>query len=321
MKTKDRLKIHWSRNLTGWSRTRSTQHPQLANACTSRRGLTRPRHRAHDHAGGPVLSGPRKIQRAFSIVNSSIFRRPHSINKADLIHGAVPVCKDVFQDTRKRSKFAEGVDRRFIVTTSEPSVPSFLWSALQSRKGYPRSCRRSRSSTTDNVEIYIKTTVPKINWWRARNLWNKRMDIIKDRGTVRSENARRPAAAARDKVIRYEKKNIILIPGNLDQRTDRALQPAHCAPSFGEGNSLCEGWPPARRRHKEHWDRGLSTSKSATSSIRNEDDPRLQTKNARLRTERKIHDRADVQGYEGIPGSAPQRARGQPADPRKIYMG
>jgi glycosyltransferase involved in cell wall biosynthesis len=178
------------------------------------------------------------------------------INKADLILVPCSFCKDLFKKyTDKPVEVCwEGVDPEiYRYHDRKPTVPfRFLWvGAPNPRKGYQLILESVRIiEQLKDVEMYIKTTVPKMNWWQTlMNAWRKRKDIFGDKTKRMSfwRMLRRiPTPQIADKVFRYGKyKNIIFDTRKLPLAELLELyNSAACfvLPSYGEGwgLTLCE---------------------------------------------------------------------------------
>jgi len=262
MKTKDRLKIHWV----------TKPHEMVANALGYNIHNSQMLKHIEKYAdldetadialtitpADQFIPVPGKFNVLFSMWEFLDLPETYiqGINKADLILVPCRFCKDVFSRyTKKPIEVCwEGVDPEvYRYHERKPSVPfRFLWvGAPNPRKGYPLILQAVQIlEQLDNVEIYIKTTVPKIKWGQFfRNIWNKRHDIMKERGKLVSvwrmlQRLPRPQLA--DKVIRYgKKKNIIFDTRKLPiNELIELYNSAHCfvLPSFGEGwgLTLCE---------------------------------------------------------------------------------
>ena len=178
------------------------------------------------------------------------------INKADLILVPCAFCKDLFKKytTKPIEVCWEGVDPEiYRYHERKPTVPfRFLWvGAPNPRKGYQLILESVRViEQLKDVEMYIKTTVPKMNWMQTIvNAWRKRKEIFSDqkrRMGLWRLLARIPTPQIADKVFRYGKfKNIIFDTRKLPMADLLELyNSAHCfvLPSFGEGwgLTLCE---------------------------------------------------------------------------------
>ena len=176
----------------------------------------------------------------------------NAMDKADLILVPCSFCKDLFKRyTKKPIKVVwEGVDPEiYRYHERKPTVPfRFLWvGAPNPRKGYPLILESVKVlEQMDGVELYIKTTVPKMNWIQTlQNCWKHRKEIFKDgdrRLSFWRMLARIPRPQLADKVIRYgRKKNIVFDTRKLPLNELIDLyNSAHCfiMPSFGEGWGL-----------------------------------------------------------------------------------
>ena len=178
------------------------------------------------------------------------------INKADLIIVPCSFCKDLFKKyTDKPVEVCwEGVDPEiYRYHERKPTVPfRFLWvGAPNPRKGYNLILESVKIiEQLGNVEMYIKTTVPRMNWIQTLvNVWKKRHEIFSSKARRMSfwrMLARIPTPQIADKVTRYGKhKNIIFDTRKLPLADLLELyNSAHCfiLPSYGEGwgLTLCE---------------------------------------------------------------------------------
>ena len=179
-----------------------------------------------------------------------------NLDKADLILVPCAFCKDIFKKYTKVPIEVcwEGVDPEiYRYHERKPTVPfRFLWvGAPNPRKGYQLILESVKViEQLKDVEMYIKTTVPKMNWMQTLvNVWRKRKQIFSNQGKRLAfwrMLARIPTPQIADKVIRYGKhKNIVFDTRKLPLADLLELyKSAHCfiLPSYGEGwgLTLCE---------------------------------------------------------------------------------
>lgn len=183
------------------------------------------------------------------------------INRADLIVVPSRFCKDLFARytdvpievcwegveaekyefrKRERPSFISGEKMRF------------LWvGAPNPRKGYPLVVEAVKFiERLPRMELYIKTTVPQINWMQTiRNVWNRRADIFGDANKRMSfkrmlRRMPRPSLAGKVRVV-GKHKNIFFDTRMLPfDELHELYHSAHCflLPTFGEGwgLTLCE---------------------------------------------------------------------------------
>jgi glycosyltransferase involved in cell wall biosynthesis len=175
-----------------------------------------------------------------------------NLDKADLILVPCSFCKKLFEKyTNKPVEVCwEGVDPEiYRYHERKPTVPfRFLWvGAPNPRKGYQLILEAVKvCEQLKNIEIYIKTTVPKMNWIQTLvNVWKKRKEIFANefrRQSFWRMLARIPTPQLADKVTRYGKhKNIVFDTRKLPIEDLLELyNSAHCfiLPSFGEGWGL-----------------------------------------------------------------------------------
>ncbi len=178
------------------------------------------------------------------------------INRADLIIVPCSFCKKLFEKYTKVPVEVcwEGVDPEiYRYHERKPTVPfRFLWvGAPNPRKGYQLILEAVKVvEKIKDIEIYIKTTVPKMNWFQTiRNAWKKRDEIFASgprRMAFWRMLRRIPTPQLADKVQVFGKhKNIIFDTRKLPLEELLDLyKSAHCfvLPSFGEGwgLTLCE---------------------------------------------------------------------------------
>jgi hypothetical protein len=168
-------------------------------------------------------------------------------------------CRDVFRKYTDKPIYVchLGVDPDTFkfMPRSFPRRPDkfrFLWiGAPNPRKGYPLVLEAVKIfEHCPDVEMYIKTTAPKINWWQAiKNTWKFRRDIFSSetRKTAFLKALRHiPRPDISGKVRAFGKyKNIIFDTRKLSFEDLKKLYgSAHCflLPTFGEGwgLTLCE---------------------------------------------------------------------------------
>lgn len=177
------------------------------------------------------------------------------INKADLIIVPCRFCKDVFSRyTKKPIEVCwEGVEPS-LFKYHERKINSpfrFLWvGAPNPRKGYPLVLEVLKVfQNHPEIEIYIKTTAPQLDWKKTfSNIWKKRKHIFDGefRGRVWHFLQSIPRPGMHKMLFRTGKhKNIIWDSRKLPLEDLISLyHSAHCfiLPSFGEGwgLTLCE---------------------------------------------------------------------------------
>jgi hypothetical protein len=183
------------------------------------------------------------------------------INDPDLHAIIVPCafCRDVFRKYTQKPIYVchLGVEPGVFNYTerSFPHRPAkfrFLWcGAPNPRKGYPIVLEAVKIfENCPDVEMYIKTTAPKINWWQAvKNTWKFRRDIFKsEENKIAFFKALRhiPRPDISGKIRAFGKhKNIIFDTRKLSfDELKHLYESAHCfvLPTFGEGwgLTLCE---------------------------------------------------------------------------------
>ena len=174
------------------------------------------------------------------------------INKADRILVPCSFCKDLFKryTTKPVEVCWEGVDPEiYRYHERKPTVPfRFLWvGAPNPRKGYQLILESVKLiEQMEGVEMYIKTTVPKMNWIQFFvNAWKKRKEIFGNefrRQSLWRMLARIPRPQLADKVLTYGRhKNIIFDTRKLPiEDLIELYNSAHCfiLPSYGEGWGL-----------------------------------------------------------------------------------
>lgn len=175
-----------------------------------------------------------------------------AINRADLILVPCSFCKDLFKryTTKPVEVVYEGVDPGiYRYHERKPTVPfRFLWvGAPNPRKGYQLILEAVKIfEQMAGVEIYIKTTVPKMNWIQTiRAVWKKRKEIFSNpdrKASFWRMLGRIPRPQLADKITRYGKhKNIVFDTRKLPiDELIGLYNSAHCfvLPSFGEGWGL-----------------------------------------------------------------------------------
>lgn len=129
----------------------------------------------------------------------------------------------------------------------------FLWvGAPNPRKGYPLMLQMVKAlESVSTIEIYMKTTMPKMNWWQTiKNAWKKRREIFKaqsgERVTLMRMIRRIPKPYYTDRIVTMGKhKNIFLDTRKLP--TNELVDLYHSAHAFalphigeGWGLTLCE---------------------------------------------------------------------------------
>ena len=185
------------------------------------------------------------------------------INKADALIVPCSFCKEIFSKHFPAKRIYvchEGVDEK-VFTFKERKFPDmakgekfrFLWlGAPNPRKGYPFLLEMVKVfEQVPTVEIYMKTTMPKLNWWKTiKNAWKKRKDIIRGDGTKRNSLIRMirriPKPYYNERVVVMGKhKNVFLDTRKLP--TDELVALYHSAHGFvmphlgeGWGLTLCE---------------------------------------------------------------------------------
>lgn len=179
------------------------------------------------------------------------------INQADAVIVPSSFCKDLFKRYTDNPVDVcwEGVEaKNYPYHERRKSMPfRFLWlGAPNPRKGYPLILEAIKVfENTPEVEIYIKTTVQRMNWLETiQNAWRKRKLIFRKDSQEQKSFLRRlrsiPRPGLADKFKRMGKnKNIIWDTRHLSfEGLIDLYNSAHCflLPTFGEGwgLTLCE---------------------------------------------------------------------------------
>jgi glycosyltransferase involved in cell wall biosynthesis len=182
------------------------------------------------------------------------------IKKADMIVVPCRFCRDLFKKhTDKRVEVCfEGVE-----ASKYPYHPRqvngrfrFLWvGAPNPRKGYPLILEALKwIEKMPNMEMYIKTTMPQLNWKQTMvNAWKKRKDIFGSEGhrktwwrSLKSTLRRIPKPYYAGKIKTLGKHKNIFLDSRFLSFEDLVdlYNSAHCfvLPTFGEGwgLTLCE---------------------------------------------------------------------------------
>jgi glycosyltransferase involved in cell wall biosynthesis len=180
------------------------------------------------------------------------------INKADAIVVPSSFCRDIFKRYTNLPIYVcwEGIEpslyqyhqRKLPLKNGKLDKFRFLWvGAPNPRKGYPLILEAIKVfEKVPNVEIYMKTTVPKINWKETLwNIWRHRKEIFrKEDGRISLMRwlRRIPKPNMHDKITVYGKhKNIIFDTRKLPiDDLVNLYNSAHCfvLPTLGEGWGL-----------------------------------------------------------------------------------
>lgn len=184
-----------------------------------------------------------------------------NIDRADAIIVPSRFCKEVFRKYTDKPIYVcfEGVDendfkfhQRRIHNVSAGERFRFLWvGAPNARKGYPLILESLRVfQQIGDVEVYIKTTMPKTTWPQfIKTTWKKRREIFfenKKRVAWKRMMNRLPKPNLAGQVKTFgPKQNVFFDTRNLSKQELIALyNSAHCflLPTFGEGwgLTLCE---------------------------------------------------------------------------------
>jgi len=186
-----------------------------------------------------------------------------NLKKADIIIVPSAFCRDIFKPIVPDKPIYvchEGVDPaiykykpKMLPSKSENRRFRFLWvGAPNPRKGYPFILEIVKIiEKSPDCELYIKTTMPKMNWGQTiRNAWRKRRDIFFDQGNdgkiVRRSLWRAikriPKPYMADRISYFGKqKNIIFDTRKLTTEELVGLyHSSHCFlfPTYGEGWGL-----------------------------------------------------------------------------------
>ncbi len=181
------------------------------------------------------------------------------MNRADALIVPCSFCKDLFSKHFPKKKIwvcNEGVDeekfklkKREFPKLSKGEKFRFLWvGAPNPRKGHTIIQETVKVfANTPSVEVYMKTTMPKLDWWGTlKASWKRRHEIMRnEKGELQSLKRmiqRIPKPYHNDKVIRLGKfQNIILDTRKLPlNELIELYESAHCfiLPHLGEGWGL-----------------------------------------------------------------------------------